>query len=690
MQGARSRVLAAMRAAERLEYQPALDGVRCFAVMAVLLFHAGTPGFSGGYLGVSVFFTLSGYLVTSLIVTEHDATATVDLATFYGRRVKRLLPASIATIAAVVVISSLFDVFDAVVGLRAQVVGALLQVSNWVLLAGNTSYQDLLAQGAGTASPLAHFWSLAIEEQFYWLWPPVIVLLSTRMKDRTTRVRVVGVITLVAMLAAPVIAYTWGPDAAYWATPARLGELLVGAFLAIVLKGVAVPGRVSLLAPLALMVLIGAVMTFPASSGPAYEGLLPLVAVVSASLILGLQADGPIRRALSAGPLVAVGRISYGLYLVHWPIFLIVDAERTGLDGAALTVVRLLITFVVAIASYLLLEQPIRLRQGTPARTTLGVGALVSLGLIGVAVVVVPVGSTEYWRVDSDAVDAAAIDVDSDVGDLTAPLAATAAANQSTESGDDTPTTVVAGTEADSTAMVPTSTTPARPNLMRPVRIIVTGDSTADALGTGVVHWAASHSELARAEVHAALGCGFVMDGERLWGDSIVSTASCDGWPESQLYPAVERARPDVVVVMSSVWDLVAQRWDGEHLLTPLDADYRARLVDAYTGLVDDASAAGATHVAFVLEPVPNVWWNDARDAEADPERHELLAEVYREVVAARPGTVEIVDLASWFSEQGLERDREVRPDGIHLAPDAATAIVEQFLSDRLIDIAIR
>lgn len=679
-----------MRETHRLEYQPALDGVRALAVLAVVLFHAGTPGFGGGYLGVSLFFTLSGYLITSLLLREHDAAGSVDFRAFYGRRMRRLLPASVATVAVIVVIAAVSDVFDGVVGLRAQVVGALLQVSNWVLLAGNTSYQDLLAQGSGAVSPLEHFWSLAIEEQFYWLWPPLVALLLTRVHTRHGRLWAISVVTIVAMVAAPVIAHIWGPDAAYWATPARLGEILVGAFLAFVLTGVSLPKHVSLLAPVCLGALAAAVVLFPASSGPAYEGFLPLVAVVSGGLIVGLQADSRLRRALSLRPFVAIGMISYGIYLVHWPVFVIVDADRTGLDGPTLTLLRLLITAVIAIASYFLLERPIRLQRGVTFRVTAGVAAVASLAVIAVAIVVVPAGPTNYWQVETDALEAASIDVDN------RPNALTAAPNDST-----TPTTTFgpgAATTLPSEATVitaaptagPTATTTPLPELARPVRIVVTGDSTGDALGTGVVLWAASNPRLAQAEVHAALGCGFVMGGERRWGDDIESTASCDGWTQSQLYPEVERTQPDVVTVMMSTWDVIDQRWDGDELLTPSDPEYRARLVGAYTQLVDDLIAAGAARVVFVREPVPNVWWNNTTEGESDPRRHEVLAEVYQEIAASHPATVRVIDLASWYSENNLDADRKARPDGIHLAPDVATSITDRFLGQQLIAAALR
>jgi hypothetical protein len=178
------------------------------------------------------------------------------------------------------------------------------------------------------------------------------------------------------------------------------------------------------------------------------------------------------------------------------------------------------------------------------------------------------------------------------------------------------------------------------------------------------------------------------MGGERRWGDDIVSTADCDGWPAAQLYPAVEQTRPDIVVVMTSTWDVIDRRWDGDELHAPGDPEYRDRLVAAYTDLVDNLTASGAARVAFVLEPVPNVWWNGSSEAEGDPARHEVLAGVYREVAAA-DGRVEVIDLASWFSSNGLDDSRDARPDGIHLAPDAASSVVDRFLGERLIAAAL-
>jgi peptidoglycan/LPS O-acetylase OafA/YrhL len=696
----------------RIAYQPALDGVRALAVIAVLLFHAGIPGFDGGYLGVSVFFTLSGYLITSLLLREHATTGSIDLLGFYGRRIRRLLPASVLTVALVVALAAGTDLFDGVASLRAQVVGSLFQVANWVFLAGEGSYQELLSQGAGTASPLEHFWSLAIEEQFYWVWPMVMLVVLTRATSRQSRVRVIGGLTALSMIAAPVIAQVWGPDAAYWATPARLSEILVGAFVAVVLIDRPVDARLGALAPGALGALAIGVVMFPASSGPAYEGALPLVAAASGALLVGLQIDGPLRRGLATAPLVGLGKISYGVYLFHWPVYVLVDADRVGWSGPPLTVLRLAITMAIAIASYHLVEMPIRRTRRVTFAPTLGGSVLATSAVALLAFVVVPTGLGDYWRADAAAVEAAAIEIDeaplTDAGTTTtapigvpttaaaAPMPGVTPAPGSTDApGAPTstalPTTITTTTitTIDDTSTSTSTTLVPLPELVRPVRIVVTGDSTAEALGTGVITWAAAHPELAQVEVAAAPGCGFVMGGERRYGDSTESVEGCTGWVDEVLYPVVERTQPDVVVVMTTTWDIIDRRWDTEQLLAPTDPEYRARIEVAYTDLADRLVAAGAGRVAFVHEPVPDVWWLPKVQDEDQPERHQVMYDVYDGLARSRPDRVSVVPFAEWFTASGFDRDTAIRPDGIHLTPDAATAVTTDYLGDRFIRVAL-
>jgi peptidoglycan/LPS O-acetylase OafA/YrhL len=167
--------------ADRLEYQPALDGIRALAVALVLVFHADLGVVGGGYVGVSVFFTLSGYLITRLLLVEITRTGTVDVPGFFARRLRRLLPASLACLAAVIVAARL-GAFAEDLDLRRDVIGAAFQVQNWVQLAGGDSYRELLQGGIERASPVEHSWSLAIEEQLYWLWPLAVTGLALARK----------------------------------------------------------------------------------------------------------------------------------------------------------------------------------------------------------------------------------------------------------------------------------------------------------------------------------------------------------------------------------------------------------------------------------------------------------------------------------------------------------------------------
>lgn len=360
-------------------YQPALDGVRALAVMVVLGFHLGIGWMSGGYLGVSVFFTLSGFLITSLLLREHGGAGRVDLLAFYQRRARRLIPAGLLVLG-LVCIAGVADLFEMRSTFRRDVLASMFQVLNWVQLIDEQSYADLFT----SPSPVTHYWSLGVEEQFYVLWPFVLVVLLRFLQRRAATERLLSslvVLWVVSAIAAPLTARWWSNDAAYYATWARASEVMSGAVLAAVLLRRRAPTWWALLAPLALAIMAVAVVLTPAGRGWAFAGGLPLFGLVSALLVAGLQAPGLYQWALSARPLVWIGRLSYGIYLFHWPVFVILDEPRTGMDGAPLVALRLAVTMVLAVASYHLLEHPIRTRSVLPSArrltTALGSGVLV-------------------------------------------------------------------------------------------------------------------------------------------------------------------------------------------------------------------------------------------------------------------------------------------------------------------------
>ncbi|MEY4175676.1 MAG: hypothetical protein RI900_2841, partial [Actinomycetota bacterium] len=369
----------AQPAALSFGYQPALDGVRGLAVVAVLLFHLGHPWMSGGYLGVSVFFTLSGFLITSLLLGEHERTGRIDLFAFYQRRARRLIPAGLLVLG-LVCLAAITGWIEPRSTFRRDVWASMFQLLNWVKLFGSERYADLFT----APSPVAHYWSLGIEEQFYVVWPVALLALLTLLRRRGAGRHLVPV--LVAMfaltsLSAPLTARWWSPDATYYATWTRAAEVLAGVVLAAWLHGRRPAAWWRWLAPLALAVVVAACVLTPSGRGWAFDGGLPVFAMISAALVAGLQVPGPVRTLLSVQPLVAVGRVSYGVYLLHWPVFVVLDGERTGLHGLALDAVRLAVTAVLAIVSYWVLEHPIRVRRLLPSAASLtaalGTGVLV-------------------------------------------------------------------------------------------------------------------------------------------------------------------------------------------------------------------------------------------------------------------------------------------------------------------------
>jgi peptidoglycan/LPS O-acetylase OafA/YrhL len=370
-----------------LPHRPALDGLRGLAAAAVVGYHLGLSWLRGGYLGVSLFFTLSGFLITNLLLRERRATGRTSLSGFWGRRARRLLPAAFAGIALAIVATAVAGSADQLAQLRGDVLGAVFYGANWRFIIGHSAY----ASGFQAPSALLHYWSLAIEEQAYLVLPLLVVFLLRRR----TSLRPLAV-TVAALMALSVMAtlVVHDPNRAYFGTDTRSFELLAGVALALLVgfPGTArwrQPARSTAALAGGLGVGCTAVLwaTVPETAGWLTKGGLWAVSALSCALLVGGLAGGRLGRILSTRPLVALGRRSYGVYVYHWPLFLLISSATIGWHGVPLMAARVGATAVVAAASYRWLEQPIR--RGTwPAlsrRRLLVVAPLAAVVLVGAA-----------------------------------------------------------------------------------------------------------------------------------------------------------------------------------------------------------------------------------------------------------------------------------------------------------------
>jgi peptidoglycan/LPS O-acetylase OafA/YrhL len=368
-------------------YRPDIDGLRALAVLAVILFHADVAGFRGGYVGVDVFFVISGYLITQLLRATSVHGARHMLGTFYARRARRILPALLATCAAVAVLGWLLFTPPELIRLGRQLTAAPLFLSN---LAAWSEAGDYFAR-AFPWTPLRHLWSIAVEEQFYLLYPLVVLAIERYLPQR--QARVLSVLALASLLLCVWASY-YRPGVNYFALPTRAWELLLGGVLA--LKEVAPGSRVwRETAAVSALVVLGATVWLYNPYRIAYPGvytLLPCAATLTL-LAAGTGTGSVVNRLLAWRPLVFVGLISYSLYLWHLPLLTFAaycsltplsTLERAGVIGA---------TFALAALSWRLIEQPVRQRVLFRSRRGLLLGASTA------SVLVLSVGCL-LWRSD--------------------------------------------------------------------------------------------------------------------------------------------------------------------------------------------------------------------------------------------------------------------------------------------------
>ncbi len=350
----------------------------------VVAFHAGLPRFDGGFIGVDVFFVLSGYLVTQLLLRDVRSRGRIGFARFYSRRVRRLLPASmvvlLVTTAAFAAVAAPADVID---GLRS-IKAAFLYVANWFFIRESNDYfgRDI------NSSPVVHFWSLAVEEQFYAVWPVLLASLVfvTKRAGRAQwhAVRIVVAIAGACSLVAALRLANTDFSRAYYGTDTRAYQLLAGAFLAVTpqifsfaqrhrreLGGVAIVAGVTL-------ILLG---TSLVEVGPITRGAI--VTVVTGTLIVALEGSrGGAVRILSTGPFVYLGRISYGTYLWHWPV-IVITARLIDISPAPRFFVAAGIATGLASLSYQLLERPVRASRSLDRYRVPVIALGLTLGVVG-------------------------------------------------------------------------------------------------------------------------------------------------------------------------------------------------------------------------------------------------------------------------------------------------------------------
>ncbi|WP_300682005.1 acyltransferase family protein [Nocardioides sp.] len=348
-----------------------LDVLRAVGVTAVIGYHLGVPGLAGGFLGVTLFFVVSGFLITHLLLRERALTGRVDLLAFWRRRARRLFPAAYVVIAACLVWATLTH-RELLPRLRPDALAALVYGNNWWMVVRHTSYFDSF----GLPSPLTHFWSLAVEEQFYLLWPVVLVGLLVVVGRNARSVLVVGLLGLASLLAV-VVGYLAGVslNRLYLGTDTRAGELLAGATLALALHLAPaaltalveriVPERVRRLGLrglflASLVVFVVLVVTLRETAAPTYLGGLALATVASVGLVASVGAVAVVAR-LDRGLVGAVGRRSYVLYLWHFPVLVALSsATDYGRFSWTRVVAVVAVTALLAELTHRCIENPVR------------------------------------------------------------------------------------------------------------------------------------------------------------------------------------------------------------------------------------------------------------------------------------------------------------------------------------------
>ncbi len=619
-------------------WRPGLDGLRALAVLGVMAYHEPNVEMPGGFLGVDLFFVLSGFLITGLLLDERRTSGTLSLRSFWNRRARRLLPALAALLLAVVVATTILGDVSQRRDLPGGVLSAVLYVSNWNQIAQHQSYFDQFT----SLSPLQHLWSLAIEEQFYIVWPLVVIAClrrSRRLLIAVTSVATVASISLMAFFLG-----SGDPSRSYYGTDTRAFTMLIGALGAVFAWHLRPSGRKALVVGLLGFVVLAASLLFIHDDTRwMYRGGFVLFAVLALGLIILASGNNVVSKAMSHPILRKIGFLSYALYLWHWPIRVFATDTRLGLPDtqaghAGGVVLRLALTFGVAWLSMELIERWFR-------RSTLGVARF------GIA-----------WVVIGSILVASAFIAAPSIGSTIA-----------TNFGADQAAQRERNLQLKGDSTLPT--------------LMIVGDSVAITLDNGIrIVTDRKVSVVGGAE----LGCALLTSPKVMTftGKWEPTGSTCpdhnDYWSK-----LIAHHHPDVVVMLMGAWDLYARDW-GNGAVAPGDPEFDQHYRQAMNDSLETLSATGA-EIIVLTTPCFEPLAGEKSGPQYDIERVERIAQLQRESVETfntsnQSAPASIVDLQSITCDNGFTQTRDGiawRPDGVHFSIEGSQ-VAARWLLDSL------
>ncbi|MEP7112527.1 MAG: acyltransferase family protein [Ilumatobacteraceae bacterium] len=666
-------------------YQPGLDGLRAISVIAVILYHAGFGWMHGGFLGVEVFFVVSGYLITSLLLEERESSGQILLRQFWLRRARRLLPALFSVLIAVGIWVVLFGTVQQQSDLHRDYLPGIFYFANWGQIFGGAQY-------FGNFSPLRHLWSLAVEEQWYLLWPLAFVAITRRNKrtadvGRSILIAAGAVMMITWWLASPTALTSDRTNFLYLSTLTRSSGLLLGAGAAFLWRpwrakaAASSPAGVGLnvAAVAATALLVYAFATAQLTDRSIYRWQLAVVSMLSLVVVAAVVHPAALatRSFFGSRPLVALGKRSYGLYLWSWPISVICGAY---VGSWTRFIAAMSVTIVVSEFSYLYIETPVRKgalgRWFNGQRDKAWSSRTIAAGVVGVLVV----GSlvAYYSRVQRFDRAAGGEDVTIDLSQVQPPAADVVSPGATTTAAIGVVSPGIAGASS-----VPSAVSVAVVQPAGPARLVIVGDSQAHALAINLPSGIESAFTISDGSVE---GCSVYDDGKVRSARSGFnrSFADCGGWA-GEWGKVASKNKAQIALVVLGAWDVFDVEVGGQVIAFDTPAGDQ-RFTD---NLGLGVAALRATGAKVALLEVPCMRPKDVKGAgvpalpeRADDARVAHLNDLLRQVAASDPTNVSFVNgPPEWCSDPAISTNLSYRWDGVHVYKPGAKLIYEAIAS---------